>query len=103
MCDRCGGGGGVLLTEGGPVFIACESGEGIERMNGGQIRIGYFAKYTFERGYTEGDAGSFTDVHAQFFKVITFPFRTTAALPFGFDEPETFLQIKGFCCDHECD
>lgn len=93
----------MLLPEGGPVFIADETDERIERMNGWQVRIGYFAEDTFERRYTEGDAGSFANVYAQFFKVITFPFCTTAALPFGFDEPETFLQIKGFCCDHECD
>lgn len=96
-------GRGVLLPEGCPVFIADETGERIERMYGRQVCIGYFAEDTFEGGYTEGDAGRFTDVYAQPFKIITFPFGTTTALPFGFDEPETFPEIKGFCCDHEYD
>ena len=85
-----------MLAEGGPVLIADKAGKGIECMYRGQVRIGYFAEDTFESRDTEGDAGGLTDVHAQLFKVIAFPFRAGAALPFGFNEPKAFFEINSF-------
>jgi hypothetical protein len=83
----------VALAEIIPVFEAGEAGEGIKGMNGREVGIGDFSEEAFECRDAEGYAGSVEDRGIQLFEIIAAPFFPGASLPFGFDEPEAFVDM----------
>lgn len=62
-------------------------------MDGGEVGVGDLAKEAFEGRHAEGDTGGVEDRGIQLFEIIAGPFFPAAPLPFGFDEPEAFLDM----------
>jgi hypothetical protein len=83
----------VVLAEVVPVFEAGEAGQGIEGMDGREVGVGDLAEESFEGRDTEGHTGGVEDRGIQLFEVIAAPFFPVASLPFGFDEPEAFVNM----------